>query len=88
MEKRRPNYSLKSFQAAAGDEELLFTSSALQSATKLGFSRSDINDFIQTMEDKHFYKSMTAHQSSQLWQDVCKVPSEVGLFTSSSPRKS
>ena len=44
MEKKRPNYSLDSFKAAAGEESLIFTSSALQSAAKLGFSRSDIND--------------------------------------------
>ena len=80
MEKKRPNYSLDSFKAAAGEEELIFTSSALQSAARLGFSRSDINDFVQTMESKHFYKSMTSHQSAQLWQDVYRVPAEIGLI--------
>ena len=80
MDKKRPNYSLSSFQAAAGEEALVFTTSALQTAAKLGLSRSCINEIIQTMEDKHFYKSMTSHQSAQLWQDVYKVPSEVGLL--------
>ena len=77
MEKKRPSYSLNSFRAAAGEGDVMFTSSALQSAANLGFSRSGIHDLIQTMEDKHFYKSMTSHQSAQLWQDVYKVPSEV-----------
>lgn len=80
MEKKRPSYSLNSFRAAAGEGDVMFTSSALQSAANLGFSRSGIHDLIQTMEDKHFYKSMTSHQSAQLWQDVYKVPSEVGLI--------
>ena len=32
------------------------------------------------MESKHFYKSMTSHQSAQLWQDVYRVPAEIGLI--------
>lgn len=80
MEKKRPNYSLDSFKTASDEGEVVLTSTALQSATKLGISRAEINDLIQTMEGKHFYKSMTSHQSSQLWQDVYKVPSEVGLL--------
>ena len=80
MEKKRPTYSLSAFQKASEGRELAFTSTALQSAASLGLTRSEIREIIQTMEDKHFYKSMTAHQSSQVWQDVYKVPSELGLL--------
>ncbi len=80
MEKKRPTYDLGAFQKASEDGELAFTSTALQSAISLGLARAEVNEIIQTMESKHFLKSMTAHQSSQLWQDVYKVPSEVGLL--------
>lgn len=80
MEKKRPTYSLTAFQKASDDGQVLVTTTALKSAASLGLSRSDINDLVQAMEGKHFYKSMTAHQSSQLWQDVYKVPSELGLL--------
>lgn len=61
MEKRRPTYDLSAFQKASEDGALIIASSAIQSATQLGFSRSEINETIQTMENKHFQKSMTAH---------------------------
>lgn len=67
-------------EKASDDGQVLVTTTALKSAVSLGFSRSDINALVQTMEEKHSLKSMTAHQSSQLWQDVYKVPSELGLL--------
>ena len=80
-EKRRPTYSLDSFKSAfSREDELQVTTTALQTAAELGFGRSEIVATIQTMEYSHFYKSMTAHGNSQLWQDVYHVPSEAGTL--------
>ena len=35
---------------------------------------------IQTMQRKHFYKSMTSHGDHRIWQDVYHVPSEGGTL--------
>ena len=32
------------------------------------------------MHRVHFYKSMTSHTDSKLWQDVYHVPSDAGLL--------
>jgi motility quorum-sensing regulator / GCU-specific mRNA interferase toxin len=80
-EKRRPTYSLDSFKAAfSREDDIQVTTTALKTAAELGFGRTGIVATIQTMEHTHFYKSMTAHGNSQLWQDVYHVPSEVGTL--------
>lgn len=35
---------------------------------------------IQTMDRKHFYKSMTSFADNRLWQDVYHVPSDAGML--------
>jgi len=37
-------------------------------------------EVIQTMERRHFYKSMTAYADHRAWQDVYHVPSDAGLL--------
>jgi motility quorum-sensing regulator / GCU-specific mRNA interferase toxin len=80
-EKRKPTYELTAFKAAVSTEERLHvTGTALRSAASLGFGKAEIVATIQTMQRKHFFKSMTSHADHRLWQDVYHVPSEVGVL--------
>jgi motility quorum-sensing regulator / GCU-specific mRNA interferase toxin len=79
--KRKPTYDLEAFKKAfASVERLAVTGTALRSAAALGFGRAEIVATIQTMQRRHFYKSMTAHANPRLWQDVYHVPSPVGVL--------
>ena len=70
-EKRQPTYDLAAFKAAFSRmERLAVTGTALRSAAALGFGRAKIVATIQTMQREHFYKSMTVHADSRVWQDV------------------
>lgn len=75
MEKRKPTYDLSSVKAAfCQPERLAVTLKARQDATRLGFDDQDIVDAIQSMERRHFYKSMTSFADHAAWQDVYHVP--------------
>jgi motility quorum-sensing regulator/GCU-specific mRNA interferase toxin len=80
-EKRKPTYDLRAikhaFRTPAG---LAATTTALRTATALGFDRADIVQTIQDLQPRHFYKSMTSYQNSRLWQDVYHAPSPVGTL--------
>lgn len=81
MEKRKPTYDLEAFKAAfCSVKKLAITGTALRSATVLGFGRSEIVATIQTMQQEHFFKAMTAYADHRLWQDVYHVPSPVGTL--------
>lgn len=82
MEKRTPTYDLTAFQAAfARVERLAVTGSALRDAAALGFDRTGMVAVIQSMERRHFAKSMTSHGDHRVWQDVYHVPAgELTLY--------
>ena len=78
-EKRKPTYDLDAFRAACSSvERLQVTTTAVRTATALGFDRSDIVATIQTMQRSHFHKSMTSYADHRVWQDVYHVPSPAG----------
>jgi motility quorum-sensing regulator/GCU-specific mRNA interferase toxin len=80
-EKRKPTYDIGAVKAVfATVEKLHVTGSALKGAASLGFGRSDIVATIQTIERRHFYKSMTSVADYRVWQDVYHVPSEQGTL--------
>lgn len=80
-EKRKPTYDLAAFKAAFdGVDRLNITSTAVRTAAALGFGRTEIVATIQTMQRAHFYKSMTSYGDHRIWQDVYRVPSEVGTL--------
>jgi motility quorum-sensing regulator / GCU-specific mRNA interferase toxin len=61
MEKRKPTYDLTAFKAAFDDvDKLNVTGSAVRSAAAMGFRRADIVAAVQSMQRKHFFKSMTS----------------------------
>ncbi|WP_299144806.1 type II toxin-antitoxin system MqsR family toxin [uncultured Dialister sp.] len=70
VDKRTPTYDLESFKHSRPE----IKRSALMGAASLGFGRSDIHAAIQSMERKHFYKSMTSYGDRHIWQDVYHVP--------------
>ena len=61
-------------------EKLNITGTAVRSAAALGFGRAEIVATIQTMDRKHFYKSMTSYGDHRIWQDVYHVPSAAGVL--------
>lgn len=67
-EKRKPTYDLDAFRVWALTSRFSVTGSALRSAAALGFASRDIVAAIQTIERKHFAKSMTAHANHREWQ--------------------
>jgi motility quorum-sensing regulator / GCU-specific mRNA interferase toxin len=52
----------------------LVTGTALRDAAALGYNSDEIAKTVQTMQPRHFYKSMTSHYDPKLWQDVYHVP--------------
>jgi motility quorum-sensing regulator/GCU-specific mRNA interferase toxin len=71
LEKRKPHYDLRVVQAAVrlrGADA--FTATALTGARAMGLSAAQAVDAVCSMERHEFYKSMTTHAASQVWQDV------------------
>ena len=80
-EKRKPSYDLTAFKRVFNRADgVSITTSALQNAAALGLGRRGITEVIQTMEGRHFYKSMTSYANSRVWQDVYHVPSDLGVL--------
>jgi motility quorum-sensing regulator/GCU-specific mRNA interferase toxin len=80
-EKRKPSYDLKAFQRAfASIGTRMVTGTALRDALSLGFGSQDMNATVQSMQPKHFYKSMTSLANAQEWQDVYHVPFPEGVL--------
>ena len=70
-EKRKPTYDLAAFRASFDRVgKLNVTATAVRTAAALGFGRSEIVATIQTMQRRHFSKSMTAFADHRIWQDV------------------
>jgi motility quorum-sensing regulator / GCU-specific mRNA interferase toxin len=78
-DKKLPTYDLDAFKAAMSDRSKLnATGTAIKDAAALGFGSDEIVAIIQTMEKKHFVKSMTSNYDHRVWQDVYFVPSSAG----------
>ena len=78
MEKLKPHYEfnrIKSLLCAEESREITRTSR--EGAVALGYM--DVEEMlaiIDTLTQKHFYKSMTTQQDTSLWQDVYKISDE------------
>lgn len=71
MEKRRPHHSLAVVQQLATDPaRTRFTQSALDGAAELQFDTKTMRAVLTELQRKDFYKSMTTHANSTIWQDV------------------
>lgn len=52
----------------------MITATATKTAFELGFDSDDIHSVVSTMQENHFYKSMTLYANHKIWQDVYHVP--------------
>lgn len=80
MEKRKPHYDLSAVQAAVrlrGADA--FTATALIGAQTMGLEISQAIEVVCSMSRSDFYKSMTTHASSQIWQDVYHPETSAGI---------
>lgn len=75
VEKRKPHYSLDAIRRTfASVRSLRMTKTATACAEGLGITLEGVVAVIQGMTRAHFYKSMTSHARSAVWQDVYHVP--------------
>ena len=80
MEKRRPHYSLTEIQQVVLLRGLdAFTKTAINNADAMGLSATQMIQAILNMNKNSFYKSMTTHASSKVWQDVYHPTTIKGL---------
>lgn len=80
MEKRIPHYNLSSIKSAVrlrGADA--FTASALIGAQAMGLEIVQAIEVICSMNRADFFKSMTTHASSQIWQDVYHPETPAGI---------
>jgi len=71
MEKRRPHYDLKAIQAQMNSIETMnLTMTAWHGIKATGMSLADALTAIKRLSPGNFYKSMTVHADSRVWQDV------------------
>jgi len=71
MEKRKPNYDLAAVKAAVQQRGAdAFTATALVGAQAMGLDSVQAIGVVCAMTRADFYKSMTTHATSQVWQDV------------------
>lgn len=71
MEKRKPHYDLAAVKTAVQQRGAdAFTATALVGAQAMGLSSAQAIRLVCALERTDFYKSMTTHAASQVWQDV------------------
>ena len=71
VEKRKPHFDLSTVKRLAkSPASRMITRQAFKDAALLGLEETDIVECVAQLTQQHFYKSMTVHTSSQLWQDV------------------
>ncbi|MFM9966781.1 MAG: type II toxin-antitoxin system MqsR family toxin [Burkholderiales bacterium] len=71
MEKRKPHYDLASVKTSVKQRGAdAFTATALVGAQAMGLDSAQAVNVVCSMTHIDFFKSMTTHASSQIWQDV------------------
>ncbi len=78
MEKRTAHYPLASVKALIQAGKVRSTQSALAGAAALGIDLSQMLGIVLALERGDFYKSMTTHGDSRIWQDVYRPSTEAG----------
>lgn len=71
LEKKKPHYELGRIkELVASPATRRITRTAFDGAAALGWSDPEIVDCVQGLKMSDFYKSMTTHADSRVWQDV------------------
>jgi len=78
MEKLKPYYSLSVIKTLIDEGRISSTISALSGGAKLGLSFAEIVTIASELKPRAFYKSMTTHKNSRIWQDVYRPKTKVG----------
>jgi motility quorum-sensing regulator/GCU-specific mRNA interferase toxin len=78
MEKLKRHYELKKIKSLlCAEESREITRTSRMGAAALGYMAvEEMLTIIDTLTQKHFYKSMTAQHDTSLWQDVYKILDE------------
>lgn len=70
MEKRVAHYSMDSIKELIRQQKYFVTNSARMGYIELGLEDEDALGVVLSLTPKNFYKSMTSHHDSKVWQDV------------------
>jgi motility quorum-sensing regulator/GCU-specific mRNA interferase toxin len=79
VEKKRPHYPLELVKRLIVDEARdPFTQSAKNGAAEMGLEAGELRGIVTGLSMRDFYKSMTTHDSSRVWQDVYRPVTRFG----------
>ena len=79
MEKKKPHYPLEWVKRLILDEGRdPFTQSSKNGAAEMGLDADELRGIVTGLAMQDFYKSMTTHDSSRIWQDVYRPVTRLG----------
>ena len=78
MEKRTPHSKLAFVKSLAAVGKVRATRAAMLGATEMGFELPDMLAAIMALTAADFYKSMTTHADTTIWQDVYRPSTHLG----------
>jgi motility quorum-sensing regulator/GCU-specific mRNA interferase toxin len=79
MEKKKLHYSLELVKRLIADKGRdPFTQSAKNGAAEMGLDADELRGVVAGLMARDFYKSMTTHTSSMVWQDVYRPVTRLG----------
>jgi len=79
LEKNTPHCRLPVVKELVRAGKIRYTRSALNGAAELGFGPAVIVETLMSLGIENFRKSMTTYADHQVWQDVYRAVTEVGL---------
>ena len=80
MEKRLPHYPLLQLQVRIAEQGITsFTATALFNVGAMGLSVEQALRVLASLTRAMFYKSMTTHADTSIWQDVYHAPTPCGM---------
>ena len=78
MEKRTPHCKLAFVKSLVAVGKVRATRAAMLGATEMGFELPDMLAAIVALTAADFYKSMTTHADTTIWQDVYRPSTLLG----------
>ena len=75
MEKRLPHYALAQIQSRIAEQgAMAFTATALFNVAAMRLTVEQALQVLASLSRAMFYKSMTTHADTSIWQDVYHAP--------------
>jgi len=78
MEKLKPHYNLSVIKTMIEEGKVCSTLTALTGGARLGLDFAEIVAVVSKLKSSDFYKSMTTHTNSKVWQDVYRPKTKAG----------